>query len=68
MIKIKVFFGKEKCTLLHALKFKLSNFRMEHNTTLNISCNFNAYLVYQMPMNTVEVELKNKKQLEVSIP
>ena len=33
---------------------------MEHNTTLNISCDFNGYLVCQMPMNTVEVELKIK--------
>ena len=33
---------------------------MEHNTTLNLSCNFNGYLVCQMPPNTVEVELKIK--------
>ena len=33
---------------------------MEHNTALNLSCNFNGYLVCQMPMNTVEVELKIK--------
>ena len=33
---------------------------MEHNTTLNISCDFNGYLVCQMPVNTVEVELEIK--------
>ena len=33
---------------------------MEHNTALNISCDFNGYLVCQMPPNTVEVELKIK--------
>ena len=33
---------------------------MEHNTTLNISCDFNGYLVCQMPTNMVEVELKIK--------
>ena len=33
---------------------------MEHNTALNLSCNFNGYLACQMPANTVEVELKIK--------
>ena len=33
---------------------------MECNAALNISCNFNGYLVCQMPTNTVEVELKIK--------
>ena len=33
---------------------------MEHNTTLNLSCDFNGYLVCQMPKNMVEVELKIK--------
>ena len=33
---------------------------MEHNTTLNLSCNFNGYMVCQMPKNMVEVELKIK--------
>ena len=34
--------------------------RMEHNTTLNVLCNFNGYLVCQIPKNTIEVELKIK--------
>ena len=33
---------------------------MEHNTTLNLSCDFNGYLVCQMPKNMVEVDLKIK--------
>ena len=33
---------------------------MEYNTALNVSCDFNGYLVCQMPKNTVEVELKIK--------
>ena len=33
---------------------------MECNATVNISCDFNSYLVCQMPTNTVEVELKIK--------
>ena len=33
---------------------------MEHNTTLNVSCDFNGYLVCQIPKNTIEVELKIK--------
>ena len=33
---------------------------MENNTSLNISWDFNGYLVCQIPMNTVEVELKIK--------
>ena len=33
---------------------------MEHNNALNVSCNFNGYLVCQIPKNTVEVELKIK--------
>ena len=40
---------------------------MEHNNALNLSCDFNGYLVCQMTTNMVEVELKIK-QLEVSIP
>ena len=35
-------------------------FRMEMNKALNMSCNFNGYLVCQIPDNTVEVELKIK--------
>ena len=33
---------------------------MEHNNALNLSCEFNGYLVHQMPTNMVEVELKIK--------
>ena len=33
---------------------------MENNKALNVSCNFNGYLVCQIPANTVEVELKIK--------
>ena len=33
---------------------------MEHNTALNVSCDFARYLVCQMPADTVEVELKIK--------
>ena len=33
---------------------------MENNKALNVSCNFNVYLVCQMLENTVEVELKIK--------
>ena len=33
---------------------------MEHNTALNLSCDFNGYLVCQMPANTAKVELKIK--------
>ena len=33
---------------------------MENNTALNVSCDFNGYLVCQIPKNTVEVELKIK--------
>ena len=33
---------------------------MEHNTALNVACDFNGYLVCQMPADTVEVELKIK--------
>ena len=33
---------------------------MEHNNTLNASCNFNGYLVCQIPENTIKVELKIK--------
>ena len=39
---------------------KISYFRMEHNNALNVSCNFNGYLVCQIPKNMVEVELKIK--------
>ena len=33
---------------------------MEHNNALNASCDFNGYLVCQIPENTIEVELKIK--------
>ena len=33
---------------------------MEHNTALNVSCDFNGYLVCQIPKNTIELELKIK--------
>ena len=33
---------------------------MEHNNTLNTSCNFNGYLVCQIPKNTIKVKLKIK--------
>ena len=33
---------------------------MENNKVLNVSCDFDGYLVYQIPGNTVEVELKIK--------
>ena len=33
---------------------------MEQNTALNVFCDFNGYLVCQIPLNTVEVELKIK--------
>ena len=33
---------------------------MDHNTALNFACNFNGYLVCQMPADTVEMELKIK--------
>ena len=33
---------------------------MEHNGTLNLSCDFKGYLVCKIPTNTVEVELKIK--------
>ena len=33
---------------------------MKHSTALNVSCDFNRYLVCQIPKNTVEVELKIK--------
>ena len=33
---------------------------MEPNKALNVPCNFNGYLVCQIPNNTVEVELKIK--------
>ena len=36
------------------------NYRTDHNTTLNLACDFNSYLVCQMPANTVEMELKIK--------
>ena len=31
---------------------------MEHNTALNVSCDFDGYLVCQIPADMVEVELK----------
>ena len=34
---------------------------MENNKVLNVSCDFNGYQVYQIPANTVEVELKIKR-------
>ena len=33
---------------------------MDHNTALNIACNFSGYLMCQMPADTVEMELKIK--------
>ena len=33
---------------------------MDNNKVLNVSCNFNGYLVCQIPENTVEMELKIK--------
>ena len=33
---------------------------MDHNTALNVACDFDGYLVCQMPADTVEVELKIK--------
>ena len=48
--------------LLHLLT-KLSFFRMEMNKALNVSYNFNGYLVCQMPDNMVEVELKVKTMM-----
>ena len=41
-------------------KIKFNFFRMENNKALNVSCDFNGYLVCQIPGNTVEVELKIK--------
>ena len=41
-------------------KMNLNFFRMENNKALDVSCNFNGYLVCQIPANTVEVELKIK--------
>ena len=35
-------------------------FRMEMNKALLVSCDFDGYLVFQIPDNTVEVELKIK--------
>ena len=34
--------------------------RIEHNNALNVSCDFNGYLVCQIPKNTIEVELRIK--------
>ena len=34
--------------------------RMENNKALNVSCDFDGYLVCQIPDNTVELELKIK--------
>ena len=45
---------------MHALIFKISHFRMEHNKALSVSCDFNGYLVCQIPKNAVKVELKIK--------
>ena len=33
---------------------------MDHNTALNVACNFNGYLVCWMPADTIELELKIK--------
>ena len=33
---------------------------MDCNTALNVACDFNGYLVCQMPADTVEMELKIK--------
>ena len=40
---------------------------MECNTALNVSCDFDEYLVCQMPADTVEVELKIEDQREVHL-
>ena len=39
---------------------KTLNFRMEHNTDLNVAGDFDGYLVCQMPADTVEVKLMIK--------
>ena len=36
------------------------NYRMNSNTALNVTCDFNDYLVCQMPADTVQMELKIK--------
>ena len=46
--------------LLLTLKQNFIIFGMEMNKALNMSCDFNGYLVCQIPDNTVEVELKIK--------
>ena len=42
------------------IKMNFIIFRMEMNKALNVSCDFDGYLIYQIPGNTVEVELKIK--------
>ena len=46
--------------IITCTKINISYFRMEHNTALNVLCDFNRYLVCQIPKNTVKVELKIK--------
>ena len=46
--------------MLHTLKQIYIFSRMEMNEALNVSCNFDGYLVSQIPDNMVEVELKIK--------
>ena len=33
---------------------------MDHNITLNTTCEFDGYLIYKMPADMVEMELKIK--------
>ena len=46
--------------IIACTKIKISYFRMEHNTALNVSCDFNRYLLCHIPKNTIKVELKIK--------
>ena len=36
------------------------NYRIDHNTALNVACDFNGYLVCHMPADMVGMELKIK--------
>ena len=46
--------------IIACTKINILYFTMKHNTALNVSCDFNGYLVCQIPKNTIEVELKIK--------
>ena len=62
MIGIKVL-TDYKCFVTSSIahtKIKFKFFRMENNKALNVSPDFNGYLVCQIPANTVEVGLKIK--------